>query len=101
MKTNEIRKEILRTISELRYKDFETDAFFDGPSEIDDVDEEAYKELLFVASTNVMNKLLDTAYDGLDDSYLSYLVYTIVEENVIDKAVDLVEESIEDLFFNK
>lgn len=100
MENNQIRKEILRTISELRYKGYKTDTFFDGPSEIDDVDEETYKELLFVASTNVMEKLLDAAYDGLDDSYLSYLVYTIVEENVIDKAVDLVEESIEDLFFN-
>ena len=98
MKNCEIRREIIRSIGELKYKGFEVDTFFDKTSEFH---QEAYLEVLYEVLGNIVEEVLDEAEVKLSDSYFGNLAYNIIVENVREKALNLVQECINDLFLNK
>ena len=98
MKKNEIRREIIKSIGELKYKGFKADTFFDKNSKFH---QEAYEEVLYEVSEKIAEETLDEAEVRLSDSFFGDLAYNIIRENVREKAFNLVQECINNSFLNK
>lgn len=78
-------------IEELKYQGFEEDTFFNKDSEFH---EEAYKEVEWFMTQELVEALLDKATKQLDESETGNLLWNIIYNNVQDEAEKQVHEVI-------
>ena len=78
-------------IEELKYLGFEEGTFFNKESEFH---EEAYKEVEWFMTQELVEALLDKATKQLDDSEIGNLLWNMIYNNVQDEAEKQVYEVI-------